>query len=199
MKKIFSAILIASCCAFIALPAQAQVKWGIKGGLNMTKIDWDKLEKNKDNMAGFFIGPMAEFTLPVVGLGIDAAVLFSQKGIKAENDGAKQLGLDIPVNLKYNIGLGSMLGIFIAAGPDFYFDFKGDENSIEKKKASICNLAWVTLSHWAINLSIRMQQPLSSRVKTKLGKYLLLTCSKQCADNKYKEGTPKGLPLFGSE
>ena len=137
MKKIFSAILIASCCAFIALPAQAQVKWGIKGGLNMTKIDWNKLEKNKDNMAGFFIGPMAEFTLPVVGLGIDAAVLFSQKGIKAENDGAKQLGLDIPVNLKYNIGLGSMLGIFIAAGPDFYFDFKGDENSIEKKKAKV--------------------------------------------------------------
>ena len=40
----------------------------------------------------------------------------------------KQSGLDIPVNLKYSIGLGSMLGIYVAAGPDFFFNFKGDKN-----------------------------------------------------------------------
>ena len=41
MKKIFSAFVIAVCCMFMAMPAQAQLlKWGVKGGVNMTKIDW---------------------------------------------------------------------------------------------------------------------------------------------------------------
>ena len=44
MKKIFSAFVIAVCCMFMAMPAQAQLlKWGVKGGVNMTKIDWDCL------------------------------------------------------------------------------------------------------------------------------------------------------------
>ena len=73
MKKIFSAFVIAVCCMFMAMPAQAQLlKWGVKGGVNMTKIDWDGGYKgNKDNSTGFFIGPMAEFTIPIVGLGVD--------------------------------------------------------------------------------------------------------------------------------
>ena len=61
MKKIFSAFIIAVGCMFMAMPAQAQlIKWGVKGGVNLTKIDWDGGYKgNKDNSAGFFIGPMA--------------------------------------------------------------------------------------------------------------------------------------------
>ena len=44
MKKIFSAFVIAVCCMFMAMPAQAQLlKWGVKGGVNMTKIDWDEI------------------------------------------------------------------------------------------------------------------------------------------------------------
>lgn len=137
MKKVVSILMVAVCCMFMATTtAQAQlIKWGVKGGVNLTKIDFDG--GNKDNMAGFFIGPMAEVTIPIVGLGVDAALLFSQKGIKADNDANKQAGLDIPVNLKYTIGLGSALGIFIAAGPDFYFDFKDDDPGYDRKKAQI--------------------------------------------------------------
>lgn len=136
MNKIFSALLIAVCLG-MAMPAQAQLKFGVKGGVNLAKVDFDKSDWKSDNMAGFFIGPMAEFTIPVVGLGIDGALLFSQKGVKADVDGAKQYGLDIPVNLKYNIGLGSLVGIFVAAGPDFFFDFAGDKDGYDKKKAQV--------------------------------------------------------------
>ena len=84
MKKIFSAFIIAVGCMFMAMPAQAQlIKWGVKGGVNLTKIDWDGGYKgNKDNSAGFFIGPMAEITIPIVGLGVDGALLFSQRNIR---------------------------------------------------------------------------------------------------------------------
>ena len=142
MKKIFSAFVIAVCCMFMAMPAQAQLlKWGVKGGVNMTKIDWDGGYKgNKDNSTGFFIGPMAEFNIPIVGLGVDAALLFAQRGIKVsegnEDLTIKQNGIDIPVNLKYTIGLGSMAGIYLAAGPDFYLDFE-KKSGIDKKKAEV--------------------------------------------------------------
>lgn len=144
MKKIFSAFMIAVCCMLVAMPAQAQLlKWGVKGGVNVAKVDFKDPGNNfkKDKTAGFFIGPMAEITIPIIGLGVDGALLFSQKGIKADMDASKQYGLDIPVNLKYTIGLGSMFGIFIAAGPDFYFDFSKKEkigvDEIDRKKSQV--------------------------------------------------------------
>lgn len=134
MKKVFSAFMIAVCCMFMAVPAQAQlIKWGVKGGVNLTKIDWDGGYKgNKDNSTGFFIGPMAEITIPIVGLGVDGAVLFSQRG---KNE-VKQTGVEIPVNLKYTIGLGSLLGIYVAAGPDFFFDLK-EKDGVDRKKTQV--------------------------------------------------------------
>ena len=41
MKKVFSILLVAVCCLALATPAQAQLKWGVKGGVNMSKIDWN--------------------------------------------------------------------------------------------------------------------------------------------------------------
>ena len=89
MKRIISVLLVAVCIG-MAMPAQAQLKWGVKGGVNVAKVTFDDKLLKSDNMAGFFIGPMAEFTIPVVGLGIDGSLLFSQKGIKADNDAVKQ-------------------------------------------------------------------------------------------------------------
>lgn len=108
MKKIFGALMIAICIA-MAMPAQAQIHFGVKGGLNLSKASFSNVSENfkKDNFTGFFIGPMAEFNIPIVGLGVDASLLFAQRGIKVSegNDDitVKQNGIDIPVNLKYTM------------------------------------------------------------------------------------------------
>lgn len=136
MKKISSALVIVMVLAF-AMPAQAQLKFGVKGGVNLAKASFDKGDYKADNFTGFFIGPMAEVTLPIVGLGVDGALLFSQRGAKVENETLKQNGLEIPVNLKYNIGLGSLAGIYFAAGPSFFFNLSDDELEVEKKKAQV--------------------------------------------------------------
>ena len=40
MKKIFGTIMVAVCCLFMTAPAQAQlIKFGVKGGLNMAKLE----------------------------------------------------------------------------------------------------------------------------------------------------------------
>lgn len=134
MKKFISVLIVAVCCMFMAMPAQAQLlKWGVKGGVNLTKIDWDGgYDGNKDNSTGFFIGPMAELTVPLIGLGVDGAVMYSQRGEGV----ARQSGLEVPVNLKYTIGLGSLFGIYFAAGPDFFFDFK-DRKNVDSKKTQV--------------------------------------------------------------
>lgn len=133
MKKIINIFVMALCCMALAMPAQAQLlKWGLKGGLNMAKLSMSG--ENSDNTTGFFIGPMAEITVPIVGLGIDGALMYSQRG----EEGWKQQGVEIPVNLKYTFGLGSTLGIFIAAGPDFFFNFKDtDIEEVDKKSTQV--------------------------------------------------------------
>lgn len=136
MKKIFSVLIMAVCCLAMAMPAQAQLlKFGVKGGLNLSKLDWDGgYNGNKENATGFFFGPMAEVTIPIVGLGVDGALLYSQRG----KDSYKQQGIEVPINLKYTIGLGSLLGVYVAAGPDFFFNFKDiDVKELDSKKAQV--------------------------------------------------------------
>ena len=76
MKKILTLVVL---LATMTVAAQAQVKFGVKGGLNITNMKFDESVADKSNQAGFFIGPTVKFTLPVVGLGIDAAALYDQR------------------------------------------------------------------------------------------------------------------------
>lgn len=134
MKKLIYALLVVGCMG-ITLPAQAQLKLGVKAGLNLSSssFDFNDVQTNfkSDNYTGFFVGPMVEFTAPVIGIGVDGSILYSQKGLKFTetktntSETLKQKSLSIPVNLKYTIGLDAV-GIFFAAGPQFDFDLNSD-------------------------------------------------------------------------
>lgn len=123
MKKIISTLFVAVALMFTGVQsAQAQFGWGVKGGVNLQKADFDESDIKSDNFTGFFIGPMAEFTLPIIGLGVDGALLYSQTGINPkEGETLKSHNLEIPVNLKYSIGLGSIAAVYAAAGPQFTY------------------------------------------------------------------------------
>ncbi len=134
MRKYFG--IIALALAFVmTLPAQAKFGFGVKGGLNVSKVKFDKSIMDGDNRAGFFIGPTAEFTIPLLGLGVDASLLYNNRSIKAvmtekpdggiieyEKETQHLHYLDIPINLKYTLGLGSMAAIYAATGPQFSFN-----------------------------------------------------------------------------
>lgn len=117
---------------FVVVPAQAQFSWGIKGGVNLVSNDLSNLSgivqdkaqiMNKDNYTGFFIGPKAELRVPILGFGIEAAALYSQKGMSVgDNETFKQNSFQIPLNIKYSFGLGNVANVFIAAGPEFGFN-----------------------------------------------------------------------------
>lgn len=127
MKKFFTLVVL---LATMTVAAQAQVKFGVKGGLNLTNMKFDNSIVDKSNQTGFFIGPTINFTLPVVGLGIDASALYDQRSAKIEgsDDKLKQQSIQIPVNLRYGFGLGNTASLYIFAGPQFGFNI-GDKTT----------------------------------------------------------------------
>lgn len=136
MKKSIS-ILIAVFALAVAMPSQAQVKFGVKGGLNLAKADFNKSDFKTDNFTGFFIGPMIDVRIPIVGIGVDGALLYSQRGVKIENKTEKDNGIEIPINLKYSVGLGDMVAVYFAAGPSFFYSFKDDFDSYKVKSSQL--------------------------------------------------------------
>ena len=126
MKKFFTIMLMAVA---IAMSSNAQVMFGLKGGLNLTKmtVSNSNVEDMFKNKAGFFIGPTVKFTLPIVGLGIDASALYDQRKSTVGSDSGneisvKQQSIQIPINVRYGIGLGSSASIYFFAGPQFGFN-----------------------------------------------------------------------------
>ena len=125
MKKLFALVLMA--VAF-AMPSKAQFSWGIQAGLNMTNVSASDLNGTVKSRTGFFVGPTVKFSLPIVGLGIDASALYDQREGKAGDETIKSQSIQVPINLRYGFGLGSMAEIFAFAGPQFGFKLGGDKN-----------------------------------------------------------------------
>ena len=79
-----------------------------------------------------------DLTLPLLGFGIDAAALYDQREAEFDDvyddDGhimrgqkVKQQAINIPINLRYDFGIGSLAALYFAAGPQFGFNV-GDKH-----------------------------------------------------------------------
>lgn len=119
--------------------ADAQVKFGVKGGWNLSSLKLNDDMFTSDNKNGFFIGPMMKVSLPLTGLGFDIAALYDQREAKmryasdvigsdlSRRTTIKQKTIDVPVNLRYSIGLASLANVYFFGGPQWSINV-GDEN-----------------------------------------------------------------------
>ena len=151
MKK---ALIVCSLALLSFIPASAQFSWGLRGGVNLVNNDITKVTKesatSKDSYTGFFIGPMAEVQVPIIGIGVDVAALYSQKGIELPDTTMKNQSFSIPLSLKYSLGLGNFAAVYFAAGPQF--DFKiGDLKTTFKDGDEVKDFA-LEKSSWSINV-----------------------------------------------
>lgn len=123
MKKVLVMMLMAVA---VAMPSKAQVKFGLTAGLNMSNVNAKDLGGSVKSRAGFFVGPTVKFSLPIVGLGIDASAVYDQReGKVGEGDyqeTIKSQSIQIPINVRYGAGLGDLAEIFLFAGPQFGFN-----------------------------------------------------------------------------
>ena len=137
MKK-FSALCLSLLVAFSGLTAKAQkFSYGIVAGYDLTKVKYSGDMKNNfssDNKSGWYVGP--KFVLSTaIGLGVDASLQYSQRKLNITQegyyDGNEILNnvsqsqtyrtIEIPINLRYSIGLGSSASVFAYTGPQFGF------------------------------------------------------------------------------
>ena len=119
--------------------ASAQIKFGLKGGVNVTDMSLSSSVFDASNRTGFFVGPTIKVQLPLVGLGIDASALYDQREakIKVGNTTTKETlrsqAINVPINLRYGWGLSSMANIFLFAGPQFGFNVGDKDQKIDEK------------------------------------------------------------------
>ena len=125
MKKLYT-ILAITVAILVAMPSQAQVSWGVRAGANLVNMKMTSDVLGSKNNAGFYAGPTVKFTVPIVGLSLDASALYDQRTAKVtegdvENE-YKQQTIQIPINIRYGWGLSSMANVFLFAGPQFGFN-----------------------------------------------------------------------------
>ena len=133
MKKLVVVLMMA---LLMISPANAQVRLGIKGGMNLSKLTFDKDVVSSNNRAGFFVGPIFYVDLPFLpGFGFDLAAIYDRKGTtmtaviddqKYEKKGYVQF-LDVPFDINYKISFTRGFGIFGSTGPQFSFNLKQDD------------------------------------------------------------------------
>jgi opacity protein-like surface antigen len=114
--------------------ANAQVAFGIKGGLSINSLYLDKDDDQVEVLSrpGFFFGPTVRLSLPLDGLGLDVAVLYEQRNAKHKSLELIPKGehptlvrhqqIAVPVNLRYDVDLNEMWGFYAYAGPQVGFN-----------------------------------------------------------------------------
>lgn len=177
MKKFTILIVAAIVSIAAAVPASAQLKFGLKVGttVNSLKFQSDNWEEtfSTDNRAGFTGGAMLEFTAPLLGVGFDASVMYMHRSntlpkevtdITENKVNTSRDYIDIPLNVKWKISIpvvSKILKPYIATGPSFAFrvsknDFK---EFVNQQK---CDISWnfgfgvEVLSHVQVGASYGM-------------------------------------------
>jgi hypothetical protein len=140
-------ILLAIMLFAVALPAAAQVRLGIRGGITIGEMRFNRDIIDSDNRMGYTGGLLLDLGIPVVGIGVEASVMYSHRNSRYRlNDDYqvfKRHYIDIPVYARYRLSLPKIQRYFapyIYTGPCFSVLFK--ENAPDNYANSKTFLSW---------------------------------------------------------
>lgn len=151
MKKIIALMLLFAATIAVSTPASAGIKFGFKGGLNVSSLSFDQEVFNSSNRMGFFIGPTTNISIPLLGFGVDVSALYDYKSSKVDGQTINHSEIVIPINLRYNVGLSSIVGIYFAAGPQFGFNV-GDKDFNWTSPGDLHNTFQLKKSNLSVNI-----------------------------------------------
>lgn len=157
MKRIFTLI---TAIVALATTASAQLRFGVEAGLDINQPSSFSKSAAKDlikpgNSLGWFIGPKVMFKVPIVGLGVDGAILFNQKKNDMGESSKTLQYINIPINARYQIGLGSLAALYLAAGPQWSVNV-GDRDWSWTDMSQASNLGSQYFKAAKSNLSINL-------------------------------------------
>lgn len=154
--------------ALLAIPANAQFKWGVEAGLNFNSLSISNITSN--TKTGFFVGPKVQFGIAGTGLIIDGSAQYWQNYAEVENTSSKSLPyIVIPVNVKYAFGLGSVAAIYISTGPQWNW-YVGSKYTYSSDGVDVYELAPKTSSmNWNVGLGVHLIKHLQVGVTYSIG------------------------------
>ena len=191
MKKVLAMIVM---CVAMTMPSQAQVNFGVKGGLNLTNVSLkeSEMEDYVKNKVGFFIGPTVKVGLPLTGLSVDIAGLYDErkaeiKGEDGTSTTMKSQTIQVPINLRMGVGLGEALEIFAFLGPQFGFNIgdKEDDFGTNEWRLKTSNLS----ANFGIGLFVAKHAQVSVNYNLALGSTGEFTIKKGVDEMKSKDKT----------
>ena len=140
MKKMMKmAVLVAALT--LSVNANAQVKLGVKGGINTSQVSISIDDWKAENRIGYFIGPTIKFNLPILGLGMDASALYEKREAKVTgpmglvNTVVKSEQVIVPINARFSFGLSESADIFVFGGPQVAVNLGKQEQELIPKFA----------------------------------------------------------------
>jgi len=125
MKK--SIITMVVMAMFAVMPANAQgIAFGVKGGVNITKMSIDNDAVECESGVGFFAGPTLKIDfLPF--LGVQGSIFYEQANSKVSGEKIKRQSIIVPIDARVNLKFNEESGIYLATGPQFGFNVGEDE------------------------------------------------------------------------
>ena len=129
MKKSIFALALSLFMLLGIQQSTAQLSFGVVAGMNLNKANFhEPVGRNfsSSNKCGWYVGPKLEFTVPVVGIGVDASAQYSQRYINGSDDAYETTRalktIEIPINIRYQFGMPSIVAGYLATGPQFGFN-----------------------------------------------------------------------------
>ena len=144
MNKELSLLVLLLVMACV-MPAQSQVRFGLRGGVTLGELKFDRDVIDSDNRLGYCGGLLSDLNIPVVGLGIEASVMYTHRDNRmTDHDRVfKREYNDIPVYARYRLvlpGIKKVLVPLAFTGPDISILFS--ENAPSNYKNRKTYLSW---------------------------------------------------------
>ena len=137
MKKI---ILVIALMVGYMSQTDAQIKFGLKAGLNFDKFSPKNARQDLKfkNSTGWQAGALLKINVPVIGIGVQPELLYTVKKTNVDSKSNSIHYFEIPVNLRWELNL-LLIKPFLMGGPYFGYAvnttgkvFNADDANIDK-------------------------------------------------------------------
>ena len=133
MRKQTYTILTLLISLLLSATAEAQVKFGLRLGANVSKASISKRLFSTDDRDGFFFGPTLDIKIPYLGFGTDLSVQYNNKKVQLDaedgtglNSGVSHIQtIEIPLNIKFTVGNDKVFSVYGAMGPQVSWNIGG--------------------------------------------------------------------------
>lgn len=151
MKRTKVAVVALLVMLMTCVGAEAKLRFGIKGGLNVDRLETNRNLFDGTNRAGYTVGVMGEYMLPILGIGVDLSAMYTrmESQIDPEIAGVDNYNvgknfIEIPLNIKYKFNIPAVNAIvrpMVYTGPTLALklDSNGDGNSFA---THTCQWGW---------------------------------------------------------